>query len=65
MDDAQRRLRRHNAPRETRTWRAGREVEHDGKLVSLAKLVQTRQRQLTKTDPELVALQVLVIKALR
>ncbi|MEU7451235.1 DNA sulfur modification protein DndB [Streptosporangium roseum] len=42
-------------------------VDHDGKIVSFAKLVQSRKRQLTKTDPELVtlsALRVLVITAL-
>jgi hypothetical protein len=42
-------------------------VEHDGKIVPFAKLMQTRKRQLTKTDPELVtlsALRVLLITAL-
>jgi hypothetical protein len=42
-------------------------VEHNGKIVPFAKLVQARKRQLTKTDPELVtlsALRVLVITAL-
>jgi hypothetical protein len=42
-------------------------VEHDGKIVPLTKLVQTRKRQLTKADPEVVtlsALRVLVITAL-
>ncbi|MFI0979443.1 DNA sulfur modification protein DndB [Streptomyces sp. NPDC021093] len=42
-------------------------VEHDGKIVPFTKLVQTRKRQLTRTDPELVtlsALRVLVITAL-
>ncbi|MEO3777965.1 DNA sulfur modification protein DndB [Micromonospora sp. B11E3] len=39
-------------------------VEHDGRIVSLSKLVQARKRQLTRTDPELItlsALRVLVI----
>ncbi|MBB2911251.1 hypothetical protein FHS43_002516 [Streptosporangium becharense] len=42
-------------------------VDHDGKIMPFAKLVQSRKRQLTKTDPELVtlsALRVLVITAL-
>lgn len=42
-------------------------VDHDGKIVSFAKLVQSRKRQLTKTDPELVTLsglRVLVVTAL-
>lgn len=40
------------------------QVKHDGKTLSFAKLVQSRGRQLTKNDPELVtlsALRVLVI----
>ncbi|MDG4829333.1 DNA sulfur modification protein DndB [Solwaraspora sp. WMMD1047] len=39
-------------------------VEHDGRIIPLAKLVQARKRQLTRTDPELItlsALRVLVI----
>lgn len=39
-------------------------VEHDGRMITFAKLVQARKRQLTKTDPELItlsALRVLVI----
>lgn len=39
-------------------------VEHEGNIVSFAKLVQSRKRQLTKTDPELItlsALRVLVV----
>jgi hypothetical protein len=42
-------------------------VEHDGKLVPFAKFVESRKRQLTKTDPELItlsALRVLVITAI-
>jgi hypothetical protein len=42
-------------------------VEHQGELVPFSRLVQSRKRQLTKTDPELVtlsALRVLVITAL-
>lgn len=42
-------------------------VEHNGKIVPFARLVQSRKRQLTKTDPELVtlsALRVLVVAAL-
>ncbi|MFJ2031683.1 DNA sulfur modification protein DndB [Streptosporangium sp. NPDC087985] len=42
-------------------------VDHDGKIVPFTKLVQSRKRQLTKTDPELItlsALRVLVITAL-
>ncbi|MGV9763591.1 DNA sulfur modification protein DndB [Micromonospora tulbaghiae] len=39
-------------------------VEHDGKMIPFSKLVQSRKRQLTKADPELItlsALRVLVI----
>ncbi|MGI5145110.1 DNA sulfur modification protein DndB [Plantactinospora sp. CA-294935] len=39
-------------------------VEHDGEMVPFTRLVQSRKRQLTKTDPELVtlsALRVLVV----
>lgn len=42
-------------------------VEHDGKIIPFGKLVQSRKRQLTKADPEVVtlsALRVLVITAL-
>jgi hypothetical protein len=42
-------------------------VEHDGKMVPFAKFVESRKRQLTKTDPELItlsALRVLVITAI-
>lgn len=42
-------------------------VEHDGKVVPFAKLVQSRKRQLAKSDPEVVtlsALRLLVITAL-
>ncbi len=42
-------------------------IEHDGKIIPFAKLVQTRKRQLSKTDPEVVtlsALRLLVITAL-
>ncbi len=42
-------------------------VEHEGALVPFSRLVQSRRRQLTKTDPELVtlsALRVLTITAL-
>ncbi|TDQ52237.1 DNA sulfur modification protein DndB [Actinorugispora endophytica] len=42
-------------------------VEHDGKIIPFAKLVQARKRQLTKTDPEVVtlsALRLLVVTAL-
>lgn len=42
-------------------------VEHEGKVVPFANLVQARKRQLTKTDPEVVtlsALRVLVVTAL-
>ncbi|MFF0244850.1 DNA sulfur modification protein DndB [Streptosporangium sandarakinum] len=42
-------------------------VEHEGKIVPLTKLVQSRKRQLARTDPELVtlsALRVLVVTAL-
>ncbi|GAA2454104.1 DNA sulfur modification protein DndB [Streptomyces macrosporus] len=42
-------------------------VEHEGRIVPFAKLVQARKRQLTRTDPELVtlsALRVLVITTL-
>ncbi|MEO3743105.1 DNA sulfur modification protein DndB [Plantactinospora sp. B5E13] len=39
-------------------------VEHEGRIVSLSRLVQARKRQLTRTDPELItlsALRVLVV----
>ncbi|GLY24451.1 DNA sulfur modification protein DndB [Micromonospora sp. NBRC 101691] len=39
-------------------------VEHEGKIVPLGRLVQSRKRQLTRTDPELItlsALRVLVV----
>ena len=42
-------------------------VEHEGKVVPFAKFVESRKRQLTKTDPELItlsALRVLVITAI-
>lgn len=42
-------------------------VEHNGRILPFARLVQARKRQLTKTDPELVtlsALRVLVITTL-
>ncbi|WP_016697313.1 DNA sulfur modification protein DndB [Actinoalloteichus spitiensis] len=42
-------------------------VEHEGRIVPFSKFVQSRKRQLTKRDPELVtlsALRVLVITAL-
>ena len=42
-------------------------VEHDGRMVPFTKLVQSRKRQLTKSDPELItlsALRVLVITAI-
>jgi hypothetical protein len=39
-------------------------VEHDGRMIPFGKLVQSRKRQLTRTDPELItlsALRVLVV----
>ncbi|SCG14845.1 DNA-sulfur modification-associated [Micromonospora echinofusca] len=42
-------------------------VEHDGRMIPFTKLVQSRKRQLTKADPELItlsALRVLVITAI-